>query len=815
MVSTRFFALCFSLVSLASQASEKVDVSPLSNCSRGIREHLRNALIASTNNHRNLDGRSQLVVELDDGHPFQDLLTWNGKSFIRHGKSPISIEKELEEAKANVFFTHVYGSLARSLKFPLRMKERFLAKNSKGEAFVYEEAEVPKIDPLFAYERTPHEKELVSQASVLGKWFEDGDFGPYLQIRRTQTGPELYLNRIAPGHVSVEADQIGFLGHLPGLYNGDVEGIGAARFWAERLPKNALDQFQREAKALGISPKLISALNDRQARLVEAIEWESRSQSKLPSHLKPRSIAEIPKEPKQLMSYLVEQFPELGPLYNRSAGVIERFSVSEHTLRVLKNFEQQLVHFRKELEDARLGIAGNRMLPLLRVSLALHDIGKSLAEKAGNLKLQHEFTLPYLERVLKGLGFHQNEVDLARALIGHDVLGEYMQGSLSRIEALEALKKLANSQKIALEPYLRLQSRIYMMDSASYPMLREGLYDVLLNGELVSRDPRLLSLFHGEAGSLNPEQLLKQRRQMLTHHEQKFESLFNASQGSYDSFVKRMKEAYTSDPRLRSRIQRLENEEIELKVHIWPDSLESIVQHGYLNRSEGGRGSIQSGMSNHQVLVESSFLGIDPAQYHSIPAENRPHYAMLAPKFNEVDPQSQIPSDLPPGYLSRDNEIVENYGPIALILDPHDYREALTLYPGDSANSLQDQTRVRSHTDMKWRQAQDWSQLFVPWKYRMTLAPFLSNVVTRTWSPFVASAPPGYRFSERISGLSNGSVEYIEGQIWKPIRKISAIEVFVNHVKPAQLQKVREIGRRYGIPVRVTDGVHPAKVSGD
>lgn len=182
--------------------------------------------------------------------------------------------------------------------------------------------------------------------------------------------------------------------------------------------------------------------------------------------------------------------PEIRALFARPAGVSEGYTVGQHTLMVLGSMENEYWHSRISQIKAPKGVDFFR---LMKVTAGLHDIGKPLAIQAGDPTLQHQYTLPILERKLKELGFRPPEIEIARAIVGNDVLGDFMKGNITEDQARAGISALAARAGMSGSDYFRLQSFFYTIDASSYPALRNRVFEYDGTG-LRPKGPRYESL---------------------------------------------------------------------------------------------------------------------------------------------------------------------------------------------------------------------------------------------------------------------------------------------------------------------------------
>ena len=180
---------------------------------------------------------------------------------------------------------------------------------------------------------------------------------------------------------------------------------------------------------------------------------------------------------------------DLKGLFAGDAGVTEGYSVGEHTRRALDTFSEQEKFYRLEKTAVKGGRHDTKTF--MRHALALHDIGKSLAVRAGNKKWQHEFTSPILKTSLQALKFSTGEIKLAAALIEHDIIGEMLKGEISTLQAVDKMRIQAKTAELPLPEFLNLQTLYFVSDAGAYPYLREKVF-VSENGKLVPSNPKFV-----------------------------------------------------------------------------------------------------------------------------------------------------------------------------------------------------------------------------------------------------------------------------------------------------------------------------------
>ena len=173
----------------------------------------------------------------------------------------------------------------------------------------------------------------------------------------------------------------------------------------------------------------------------------------------------------ELLVDSLEFDPQLRVLFRADAGVKEGFSVRDHSLQVLSLFSTQIQHF--ELPS----VGKINIFRLLRITLALHDIGKPIAifVDAEGKEAQHKYTDPIIIRVLKDLEFTEEEISIARAVILNSSIGGLLKQEISIDESYKRILLSARDTILTPQQYFQLQE-IYFASAGSYTFLRENVF---------------------------------------------------------------------------------------------------------------------------------------------------------------------------------------------------------------------------------------------------------------------------------------------------------------------------------------------------
>ncbi len=181
---------------------------------------------------------------------------------------------------------------------------------------------------------------------------------------------------------------------------------------------------------------------------------------------------------------------DLRRLYESSAGVSERYSIREHTIRVFNTF-LEFQNFYPELNNFRTSDGSNAMDFLAKV-IATHDIGKSRAAANSGIAHQHEYTRPLARKILQQLGMSDKDLDLAEAIIKHDdfgrVFNKRLTNKMSPAELVESMRSKVAELGISLKYFFSLNLAFFLADAGSYPVVREKSFFINSAGWLVPKD---------------------------------------------------------------------------------------------------------------------------------------------------------------------------------------------------------------------------------------------------------------------------------------------------------------------------------------
>lgn len=250
------------------------------------------------------------------------------------------------------------------------------------------------------------------------------------------------------------------------------------------VPQNTTSAKNRTARKR-VAPLRAAFLEDRQAALGRAKDAgrELRASAEVLASFNADRLSWG-----SIVNQLKERMPSLKRLYPRTMGTWEGYTVEAHTRRAYKILNQQEGHYDLNTMGKRYGL---RLRAVMRIAIAMHDVGKPLsydillgaldranvegkpfAEAGKEALIPHErLSNGALTRMMESLGFTENEVRLAQALVANHAIGHLVQEKTSQSRAAEQLQASAKAAGIEAKDYFALQTLFYVADAGSYPKL--------------------------------------------------------------------------------------------------------------------------------------------------------------------------------------------------------------------------------------------------------------------------------------------------------------------------------------------------------
>ncbi|MFA4998024.1 MAG: rRNA adenine N-6-methyltransferase family protein, partial [Bacteroidales bacterium] len=168
------------------------------------------------------------------------------------------------------------------------------------------------------------------------------------------------------------------------------------------------------------------------------------------------ALAQPDFHPAQLIDALKKN-PKIRQLYEAPAGVREGYAVEEHTLRVMKLFEEYFTKCRLPLN-------------IMRLTFALHDIGKSLAVRNDELKKHAQYTERVIREIFPVLPVSGVELQLIITLIKNEAIDAYLNRRLKIQRAVRLIREGAEQASLPMVDFFRLLTIYFQVDAGAYAM---------------------------------------------------------------------------------------------------------------------------------------------------------------------------------------------------------------------------------------------------------------------------------------------------------------------------------------------------------
>jgi len=183
---------------------------------------------------------------------------------------------------------------------------------------------------------------------------------------------------------------------------------------------------------------------------------------------------------------ICKKVPFFISLYNAR---VRHYVIKQHILNVYNQFEK---YFSKSFDKDEI--------EWFRLFLLLHDIGKSIAYKKGNLDNQTTETILLLEQYGFELDLSKENLAIYNALLSASTLGKYMESKISLNDTYNNIVEQSKVAEIPIEKFFYLLSVYYQCDVASYtgdaggiPFL-EHLFEYKNGEKIYCEETKLLRL---------------------------------------------------------------------------------------------------------------------------------------------------------------------------------------------------------------------------------------------------------------------------------------------------------------------------------
>lgn len=180
-----------------------------------------------------------------------------------------------------------------------------------------------------------------------------------------------------------------------------------------------------------------------------------------------RIVNALPFVPEELIKFLMRDFKDQ---YLADKGVWEKYTLKQHTIMVLNQFEKYF---------SNISLPGKIDRGFFRLILALHDIGVPMAIETGDRAQKFRYTSEILEAYLKRLNYKSQDIDLATSLVSIDPVGEYIKVKTDRKSddkhkywvskaSYDTVVGMAAKCQMQVNTYFELLLIYYMVDAGSY-----------------------------------------------------------------------------------------------------------------------------------------------------------------------------------------------------------------------------------------------------------------------------------------------------------------------------------------------------------
>jgi hypothetical protein len=178
----------------------------------------------------------------------------------------------------------------------------------------------------------------------------------------------------------------------------------------------------------------------------------------------------LPYDPQKLLGFVIKNPMFTDYYYERLGfeGTGREILLKDHTLDVMNNFEAY--DFKTRLPK----VTGLKLLPLIRLALVLHDIGKPLANREGKPELQHDYSVDLIKVFMSSYSFTTDEINFVTALVGADPIGKLLQQKITIDQAREMIREQARKAGLDEKTFFLILSMYYSADAYAYDFLKDS-----------------------------------------------------------------------------------------------------------------------------------------------------------------------------------------------------------------------------------------------------------------------------------------------------------------------------------------------------
>jgi len=183
---------------------------------------------------------------------------------------------------------------------------------------------------------------------------------------------------------------------------------------------------------------------------------------------------------------ICKKVPAFIPLYNAR---VRHYVIKQHIQNVFNQFEK---YFSQNFDE--------KEIEWFRLFLLLHDIGKSIAYKNGNINNQTIETVKFLEKYESELELSKKELSTFTALLRASSIGKYMESKISLNDSYSNILEQSKNVEMPHDAFFYFLSVYYQCDVASYtgdaggiPFL-EHLFEYQNDEKIYCEETKLLKL---------------------------------------------------------------------------------------------------------------------------------------------------------------------------------------------------------------------------------------------------------------------------------------------------------------------------------
>lgn len=149
--------------------------------------------------------------------------------------------------------------------------------------------------------------------------------------------------------------------------------------------------------------------------------------------------------------------PDFGTLLDSGVGVMENYTLRQHTTMVMGQFKKYFGS-----TDLPVGIDRD----YFEFVLALHDIGKPKAIASGR-RDEHKETVEIMRPVMRQLNYTEEQIALATSLVDGDPIGYCIRYG-NEVKSAKEIVSMARRSGIPTRDFFKLLTIFYQVDAGSY-----------------------------------------------------------------------------------------------------------------------------------------------------------------------------------------------------------------------------------------------------------------------------------------------------------------------------------------------------------